>query len=96
MARDNHQANNNVTTSNSSPGTRQSTNVIKRKRDMAHLDKSQSNAKKASITDNETANKYFLLSLLPEMTSLNDDQLREFKIKALLLIENIKKSSRPS
>lgn len=43
-----------------------------------------------SVSEKETAMRYFLLSLLPDFASMNEDQLRMFKMKTILLIDDIK------
>ncbi|XP_050300458.1 uncharacterized protein LOC126738981 [Anthonomus grandis grandis] len=65
--------------------------------DKSFLEYLQNKKKKLAPTDdNETARKYFLLSLLPDIKTLTDDQMRHFKLEVLHLIDNIKKSSGPS
>lgn len=64
--------------------------------DKSFLEYLQNKKQKLAPTDEkETARKYFLLSLLPDIKTLTDDQMRHFQIEVLHLLENIKKNSGP-
>ncbi|XP_022911956.1 uncharacterized protein [Onthophagus taurus] len=77
-----------------------SSTSIRRKIKLNDLDSSflkyLQNKKKNSATNDETAKRYFLLSLIPEVKNMNDQRMRQFKMKVLLLIENILSESSKS
>ncbi|XP_057666124.1 uncharacterized protein LOC130899943 [Diorhabda carinulata] len=52
--------------------------------------------KKPRVIDDETAIHYFLLSLIPDLKGLTEAQLRNFKIKSLLLIQEMKEKNEPN
>ncbi|CAH1119129.1 unnamed protein product [Phaedon cochleariae] len=57
------------------------------------LEYSQNKKENTNTSDDETAKRYFLLSLLPELNGLDEEQMRHFKIQVLMLVDNIKGSS---
>lgn len=44
----------------------------------------------STTNNNNSAMKMFLMSLLPEIETMNEDQIRLFKIKSMMLIDEIK------